>query len=188
MSTPRNYRRRTNIVKIKIKEFWSVISNTRNCLNNERARTIEKFYASRARGVHPPETMMHFPLFQIPPIFEKISDFRTLRNIFTILTFPDKFLDFHPSKFLMTFFFWSSTTNFEFSPYFPCFNTFPPCFAKIIIPPTLINFPPVLDKFTCFLHTSRVFRFPPTLTMMHLCITQCTYWTPLFPWHKYDNN
>ena len=21
--------------------------------------------------------------------------------------------------------------------------------------------------------------FPPTLTMMHLCITQCTYWTPL---------
>ena len=23
--------------------------------------------------------------------------------------------------------------------------------------------------------------FPPTLTMMHLCITQCTYWTPL-PW------
>jgi len=21
---------------------------------------------------------------------------------------------------------------------------------------------------------------PPTLTMMHLCITQCTYWTSLF--------
>jgi len=21
--------------------------------------------------------------------------------------------------------------------------------------------------------------FPPTLTMMHLCIAQCTYWTPL---------
>ena len=21
--------------------------------------------------------------------------------------------------------------------------------------------------------------FPPYLTMMHLCITQCTYWTPL---------
>src|SRR6218665_1474315 len=21
--------------------------------------------------------------------------------------------------------------------------------------------------------------FPPTFTMMHLCITQCTYWTPL---------
>src|SRR6218665_1041006 len=23
------------------------------------------------------------------------------------------------------------------------------------------------------------FCFPPTLTMMHLCITKCTYWTPL---------
>src|SRR6218665_4042262 len=23
--------------------------------------------------------------------------------------------------------------------------------------------------------------FPPSLTMMHLCITQCTYWTPLLP-------
>jgi len=30
-----------------------------------------------------------------------------------------------------------------------------------------------------FLHTLRVFCFPPTFTMMHLCITQCTYWTPL---------
>src|SRR6218665_394131 len=46
-------------------------------------------------------------------------------------------------------------------------------------PPTLTNFPPVLHKFTCFLHTLRVFRFPPTFTMMHLCITQCTYWMPL---------
>src|SRR6218665_1864839 len=23
------------------------------------------------------------------------------------------------------------------------------------------------------------FSFPPSLTMMHLCITQCTYWMPL---------
>jgi len=29
-----------------------------------------------------------------------------------------------------------------------------------------------------FLHTLCVFRFPPSLTMMHLCITQYTYWTP----------
>jgi len=40
--------------------------------------------------------------------------------------------------------------------------------------PTLTNLSPVLDKFTCFLHTLRVLRFPSTLTMMHLCITQCT--------------
>jgi len=30
-----------------------------------------------------------------------------------------------------------------------------------------------------FTHTLSVFRFLPSLTMMHLCITQCTYWTPL---------
>ena len=34
-------------------------------------------------------------------------------------------------------------------------------------PSTLKNVPPVLGKFTCFLYTSCVFRFPPTLTMMH---------------------
>src|SRR6218665_1955985 len=44
-----------------------------------------------------------------------------------------------------------------------CFNKFPPCFRKIH------------QRFTCFACNF----FPPTLTMMHLCITQCTYWTPL---------
>src|SRR6218665_1573617 len=47
-------------------------------------------------------------------------------------------------------------------------------------PPTFQNLPPVFEKFNSFLHTLRVI-FPPTLTMMHLCITQCTYWTPLHP-------
>src|SRR6218665_1188583 len=67
----------------------------------------------------------------------------------------------------------------NFPPYFRCFSTFPPCFAKIILyPPTFTNFfPPVLRKFTCFLIL--YVYFPPTLTMMHLCTTQCTYWTPL---------
>ena len=45
--------------------------------------------------------------------------------------------------------------------------------------PQFSNFPLLLQRFTCFLHTFCVFRFSPTLTMMHLCITQCTYWTPL---------
>src|SRR6218665_3327312 len=74
-------------------------------------------------------------------------------------------------------FFSSSTTNFEF----PCFSTFsrPPVSRKLLFPPTFLNFPSVLSKFTCFLHTFCVFRFPPTLTIMHLCITQCMYWTPL---------
>src|SRR6218665_908300 len=40
--------------------------------------------------------------------------------------------------------------------------------------------PPDFVKLTCFLHTLYVFRCPPILTMMQLCITQGTYWTPLF--------
>src|SRR6218665_314753 len=38
------------------------------------------------RGVHPPEAMMHFPLFQIPPIFEKVSD--SVENFPCFSTFP----------------------------------------------------------------------------------------------------
>src|SRR6218665_3171466 len=75
---------------------------------------------------------------------------------------------FHPPKFLMTI-------NHKF-------NTFPPYFAKTILSPLLLKISyPVFIKFTCFLHTLCVFRFPPSLTMMHLRITQCTYWTPLEP-------
>src|SRR6218665_3711402 len=84
-----------------------------------------------------------------------------------MLPFPEKFLDFHPPKLLMTFF-----VFFVFC----LFSTFPLCFAKIIISPHFQKFPlPVFEKFTCVLHTLCVFRFPPILTMMHLCITQCTY-------------
>jgi len=44
---------------------------------------------------------------------------------------------------------------------FPCFGTLSPCFAKIIIPPPYFQkFPPVFPKFTSFLHTFCVFRFP----------------------------
>src|SRR6218665_1650900 len=99
-----------------------------------------------------------------------------LWTIFTILPCPEKFLNFHLPKFL--------TTLFSHRPQisnFPLFQYISPLFREnYYFPPTLPNFrPPVFDKFTCFLHTLRVFRFPPTLTMMHLCITQCTYWTPV---------
>jgi len=50
----------------------------------------------------PSETMMHFPPVSDPPIFSK--NFRTLRKILEILPFPEKVLDFHTPKFLMTFF------------------------------------------------------------------------------------
>src|SRR6218665_1259501 len=118
----------------------------------------------------PLEAMMHFPPVSDFPLFS--TNFQTLWKIFKILPFPEKFFDFHPPKFLMTF--------FRISPYFPCFSTFPPVSRKLLFrPPTMKNFPPVFEKFTCFLHILCVFRFPPTLTMMHLCITQCTYWTSL---------
>src|SRR6218665_1784630 len=83
--------------------------------------------------------MMHFPpCFRFLPYFSK--NFHTLWKIFTILPFPQQFLDFHPPKFLMTFF-KSSTTNFEFPPYFLCFSTFPPVSRKLFFPPTLTIFP-----------------------------------------------
>src|SRR6218665_2614620 len=90
-----------------------------------------------------------------------------------ILPFPGKFLHFHPLK----FFFSHRPQITNLSPIFPVSVHFPPFSRKLLFPPTLTNF--VLEKFTGFLHTLCVFRFPPTLTMMHLCITQCPCWTPL---------
>src|SRR6218665_2538733 len=59
--------------------------------------------------------------------------------------------------------------KFRIFPYFPCFSTFPPLFREnYYFLPTLRNFHPVFKKFTGSLHTLCVFRFPPTLTMMHL--------------------
>src|SRR6218665_1206430 len=82
----------------------------------------------------PPETMMHFPpLFQISPLFSKI--FKILWEISKILPFPEKISDFHPPKFLMTFFLVidhicpSDWRKLLFPPYFHKFP--PPVFRKI---------------------------------------------------------
>src|SRR6218665_3697131 len=101
---------------------------------------------------------MHFPLFQISPLFSKKC--QTLRKFFTILHFPDQFFHFHPpiSNFPRIF------TLFSLLQY---------------IFPLLLLIYPLFSKIHVLLHALHVFRFPPTLTMMHLCITQCTYWTPL---------
>src|SRR6218665_3551289 len=110
----------------------------------------------------PSETMMHFPpLFQIFPIF--LENFRTLRKIFTILPFPDKFLDFHPPQFLMTYF-----------SHRPQISKFPPIFpVSIHLPPSVsrkLLFPPYFDKFSlCFRQIHLLFTyftcisFPPLL-------------------------
>src|SRR6218665_1373115 len=63
-------------------------------------------------------------------------------------------------------------------PYFRYFNTFPPI-SKLLFPPYFSKFSPCFRKIYVFFTYFICFSFPPSLTMMHLCITQCTYWTPL---------
>jgi len=100
----------------------------------------------------PPEAMMHFPPFSDFPLFSK--KFQTLWKSFNILPFPETFLDFHPSKFLMTFF--SHRPQISNSPYFPCFSTFPLFRENYYFPPLLSQIYPCLKKihllftyFTC---------------------------------------
>ena len=91
-------------------------------------------WTSTCRGVHPSEAMMHFPpVSDFPPIFEKFSD------SVEILPFPEKFLDFHPPKFLMTFF--SRRPQILNSPIFPVAVHFPSVSRKLLFPPNLKNFP-----------------------------------------------
>jgi len=103
--------------------------------------------------------MMHFPpVSDFPPIFEKFSKF---------YRFPKNFLIFIRRNFWWPFFFsfsffWSSTTNFEFLPLFPCFSTY-------YFPLLWQIFPPVLHKFTCFLHTFYVYFVSPLLWPWCIC-------------------
>ena len=53
-----------------------------------------------------------------------------------------------------------------------------PYFVKIAISPYFYTFPSDFVKFTCFLIVYVFFVFH-SFTMLRLCITQCTYWTPL---------
>ena len=77
---------------------------------------------------------------------------------------------FQLQKFLMTFFsHWLSIT-FEFLPYFR-YNatTFPHISGSFIFLPTFRNFPSDFWKLMFFAYFA-CFLFPPSLTMMHLCI------------------
>src|SRR6218665_1681525 len=110
-------------------------------------------------------------MFQISPMFSK--NCKILLEISKILPFPENISDFHPPKFLMTFFqshrpqmlnfplfclFWYISPLGE-NYYFPLLSQIFLCFPKIHQLFTYMDFPRI---------------FPPTLTMMHLCITQCT--------------
>jgi len=124
----------------------------------------------------PPETMMHFPpVSDFPLCLRKI--FRLSEFFLQYYLFQKNFFTFIRQNFWWPFF-QSSTTNFEFPP-FLLFQYISPLFRENYSFPLLLQiFPPCFRQihllfayFTCI--------FPPTLTMMHLCITQCTYWTPL---------
>src|SRR6218665_688166 len=121
--------------------------------------------------------MMHFPpVSDFSPISQKISRSGEFPQ-FDLS--PKKISDFHPPKFLTTFFY-SLTPIFNFPPIFPISIHFPPISGNFEFPPYFWkNFPSDFVKFTFFLHTLRVLFSQHTLPMMHLCITQCTYWTPL---------
>ena len=120
---------------------------------------------------------MHFPpCFGFPPYFRQI--FWLFQKFSTFHLFPKNFSVFIRQKFWWPFCL-VIDQKFRISPYFLHFPLFG---GNFTFPPTFNNFIPSFIKITCFLHTFCVFRFPPTFTMMHLCITQCTYWTPLSNW------
>ena len=105
----------------------------------------------------PPEAMMHFPpLFQIPPIFEKVLDFSRKNYPFSSAKISDDLFFSHQPQIS------------DFPPILPVLVHFPPDSQKIIISPHLLPISPCSKKFTAF-YILCVFP-PPTLTMMHLCI------------------
>ena len=74
-----------------------------------------------------PKAMMHFPLFQISPLFSK--NFWTFWKISKIFPFPEKISHFHPPKISDDFFF-SHRPQISDSPLFFLFQYmyFPPYF------------------------------------------------------------
>src|SRR6218665_235925 len=104
----------------------------------------------KAEASIPPEAMMHFPPSDSPLFFEQFS--YSVEHLLNV-TFSRKIFDFHPPKFLMTFFsFFSHRPQISNFSLFSLFRyILPPCFAKICISPYLKNFPSVFEKFACFL-------------------------------------
>ena len=83
------------------------------------------------------------------PYFRKI--FWLWRKCSQFYLFPTNFLILFSSAKISDDLFLVIDRKFRISPYFACFNTFPPCFGKIIISSYFDKFsPPVLNKFTCF--------------------------------------
>ena len=140
--------------------------------------TFKDFWLMQLPGASiPPQTMMHFPPVSDFPLFSK--NCKVLWKISKIVPFPpEKMSDFHPQKFLMTFFLVIDHKILNFPPILPVLVHFPPDWRKLLFPPYFHKFPPCFRKIHQLFTYFCVF-FPVALTVMHLCITQCTYWTPL---------
>ena len=150
----------------------SPCENRRDLDSMHLRKTHKPEFDTNLQGPPSPLRPWCFPPVSDFPLFSK--NVQTLWTIFQILPFPEKCVDFIRQNFWWPFLFIDH--KIWISPLFSLFQYISPYFAKIIIPPSLTNVPPFFEKLTCFLHTLCVgpISFPPTLTMMHLCITQCT--------------
>src|SRR6218665_3192139 len=111
------------------------------------------------RGIHNfPEAMMHFPPVSDFPLFPK--SVQTPWKIFPISPFPTK--TFRCSSAKISIFALSVHSS--------------PISGILLFSPNIFKSPPFR-----ILHNLFDLRFPLVLPcMMHLCITQCKYWTPLY--------
>src|SRR6218665_1186316 len=110
--------------------------------------------------------MMHFPCFRFPPYFKNF--FRLSEIFLQFYLFPKDFFTF--IRQISDDFFLVIGHKFQISPLFHENYSFPSYFYEF----SHLCFRQIHLLFTYFTCISS-----PTLTMMHLCITQCTYWTPL---------
>ena len=114
-------------------------------------------------------------------VFPPVSGFPHFRKNFKLVRNSPNltFCHFHPSKFLMPFFrhrlqIW----NF---PLFSLFYYISPLFRKKYYFPLLFQIPLWFRKLYMFFYILSVFFVSPYFD--HLCITQCTYWTPIHAWN-----
>src|SRR6218665_672165 len=91
--------------------------------------------------------MMHFSPVSDFPLFSK--KFQILRKIFKMLPFLEKFLAFHPPKFVMTFFLFFLVIDYKFriSPLFSLFQYISPLFPENY-------YFPYFDKFSPLFYTN----------------------------------
>src|SRR6218665_1066803 len=120
--------------------------------------------------------MMHSPSISDFPLFS--INFLTFWKNFKNITFSRQNFPFSSAKISDDFFFSHRPQISDFPPIFPVLVHFPPDSQKFIISPLLFKISPLFSKNSTTFDILYVY-FSPTLTMMHLCITQCTYWTPL---------